>query len=102
MKNLSVMKRNFLKVRVARNFFDDRVTYFYSKKIFFSIQHSHFIFLLYITLIIRIDITFIITLLLCNQHILNAHKVLYVIIDLAKTKTTAKANMIQQRSEDQC
>ena len=68
------MKRYFLKIRVARNIFDDRVI-FIQKSFLFSIQHSHSTFLLHITTIIRIDIKFIIALLSCNQHIFDTYKV---------------------------
>ena len=96
---MNAIKRYFLRIRVARNIFNNRVT-FIQKNFLFSIQHLHFIFLLYITSIIRINIKFIITLLLYSQHIFNAYKVLYAIINLTKTKTTTKTNIIQQRSEN--
>ena len=49
----------------------------------------------------RIGITFIIAFLLYSQHILDAHEVLYVMIDLAETETATKTNMIRRRSGDQ-
>ena len=100
-KILNAAKRSFLRIKTARNIFGNRVFFIQKFFLFFSTQHSHSTFLLHITLIIRINITFIILLLLYSQRVFNAHKVLYAIIDLAKIVTATKANMIRRQSEGQ-
>ena len=76
------------RVKTVRNSFDE--LNFLSNLSTFSTQHSHSIFLLLLSTIMRIEIKHITLLYLFNHCIHRSHELLYALIDLAKIKAKTK------------
>ena len=87
-------KKHFLKIRIARNIFDE--FYFMLDFSIFLIQQSFFIFQLLFLQIMRIDIMINMLLNTFYNRIYASHNIAYILIDLTKTETKTKTKRKQK------
>ena len=78
----------FSRIKIVRNNFNE-LNFLFNLSTF-STQHSHFIFLLLFSTIMRIKIKHITLLYLFNYYIYRFHELLYSLINLTKKKTKTK------------